>query len=154
MSGLAFVGGFVGGGVIAGVGVLGGVQGAAAASLVNNTVLKDNPNDGKNERHSKAIGRIASYASAAAGTAGGIGAISTCGSVAGVSAAGISSGLAAIGGLVGGGMVGGVAVVTAAPVILAVAGGYGVYKLAKYAIGSDSPALETSEMVLVDHEER
>jgi hypothetical protein len=144
MSGLASVGGFVGGGVIVGVGVLGGAQGAAAASLVNNTVLKDNPKDGENERHSKAIGRIASYVGAAAGTAGGIGATSTFGSVAGVSAAGISSGLASIGALVGGGMVGSVAVVTAAPVILAVAGGYGVYKLAKYANGSDSPALGTS----------
>ena len=99
-------------------------------------------------------GTIASYVGAAAGTAGGIGAISTFGSVAGVSAAGISSGLASIGALVGGGMVGGVAVVTAAPVILAVAGGYGVYKLAKYANGSNSPALETSAMALPDHEER
>ena len=145
MSGLATVGGFVGGGAVAGVGVLGGVQGVAMASLVNNTVLKDNPALGKNDRDSRAMGRIASYVGAGAGTAGGIASISALGSVAGLSATGISSGLASIGAFVGGGMAAGVVVVSAAPVVLAAATGYGLYRLVKFAKGSDPQAISNSD---------
>jgi Lecithin retinol acyltransferase len=132
MSGLATAGGLVGGGAVAGLGVLGAGPGIAMASLVNNTVLKDNPAHCQDERDSRAVGRAASYVGVAAGTAGGIGAVSAAGAVAGLSGAGITSGLAAIGGVVGGGMASGVVVVTAAPVAAAAAVGYGVYKLVKW----------------------
>lgn len=131
MSGLATAGGVVGGGAVAGIGVLGAAPGIAMASLVNNTVLKDNPALSQDERDSRAVGRKATYVGAAAGTAGSIGAVSAAGSVAGLSGAGITSGLAAIGGTVGGGMASGVVIATAAPVAAAAAAavGYGVYKL-------------------------
>lgn len=132
MSGLATVGGAVGGGAIAGLGVLAGSGGAATASLINNTVLKDDKNLDDDERESRGIGRKATYAGAAAGTAGSIAAVSAAGSVAGLSGAGITSGLAAIGGTVGGGMAAGVAVTTAAPVAAAAAVGYGLYKAVKW----------------------
>lgn len=132
MSGLATAGGVVGGGAVAGLGVLGAGPGLAMASLVNNTVLKDNPAHSQDERDSRAVGRTASYVGAAAGTAGSIAAVSASGSVAGLSAAGISSGLAAIGGTVGGGMASGVVIATAAPVAAAAAVGYGLYKMVKW----------------------
>jgi hypothetical protein len=132
MSGLATVGSVVGGGAVAGIGVLGAAPGIAMASLVNNTVLKDNPALDQDERDSRTVGRTAGYVGAAAGTAGSIGAISAAGSVAGLSGAGITSGLAAIGGTVGGGMASGVVIATAAPAAAAVAVGYGVYKLVKW----------------------
>lgn len=132
MSGLAAAGSVVGGGAVAGIGVLGAAPSIAMASLVNNTVLKDNPALDQGERDSRAVGRTASYVGAAAGTAGSIGAISAAGSVAGLSGAGITSGLAAIGGTVGGGMASGVVIATAAPVAAAAAVGYGIYKLVKW----------------------
>ncbi|GIU21972.1 lecithin retinol acyltransferase family protein [Shewanella sp. MBTL60-007] len=132
MSGLASLGGVVGGGAVAGLGVLGGSGGLAAASLINDTVLKDDENLDCDERESRSVGRKATYAGAAAGTAGSIAAVSAAGSVAGLSGAGITSGLAAIGGSVGGGMAAGVAVTTAAPVAAAAAVGYGLYKAVKW----------------------
>lgn len=132
MSGLASVGGVVGGGAVAGIGILGAAPGLAMASLVNNTVLKDNAALDDDERSSRGVGRKATYVGAAAGTAGSIGAISAAGSVAGLSGAGITSGLAAIGGTVGGGMASGVVIATAAPVAAAAAVGYGIYKLVKW----------------------
>lgn len=135
MSGLATVGGAVGGGAVAGIGILAGTPGLAMASLMNNTVLKDNAALDHRERSSRKVGRAATYGGAAAGTAGSIGAISAAGSVAGLSGAGITSGLAAIGGTVGGGMASGVVIATAAPVAAAAAVGYGVYKLAKWLRG-------------------
>jgi Lecithin retinol acyltransferase len=133
MSGLASVGSLVGGGAVAGIGVLGAGPGVAMASLVNSTILKDSEVHSPEERDSRAVGRVASYAGVAVGTASSIGAVSAAGSVAGLSGAGITSGLAAIGGSVGGGMAAGVAITTAAPVVAAVAAGYGIYKLVKWA---------------------
>jgi hypothetical protein len=133
MSGLASTGALVGGGAVAGIAVLGAVPGAAMASLVNNTVLADNPSLETEERESRAVGRVASYVGAGAGTAGSIAAVSVAGTTAGLSAAGVTSGLAAIGGTVGGGMAAGTAIVTAAPVVAAVAVGYGIYKLVRWA---------------------
>lgn len=132
MSGLASTGAIVGGGAVAGLAILGAAPGAAMASLVNNTVLADAPNLGTDERESRAVGRAASYAGAAAGTAGSIAAVSAMGTTAGLSAAGITSGLAAIGGTVGGGMAAGVVVATAAPVAAAVAAGYSIYKFVRW----------------------
>lgn len=145
MSGLASVGAVVGGGAVAGIGVLGGVQGVAMASLVNNTLLKDNPALGKNDSEARKYGRFAAYLGAAAGTAGGIASVSAFGSVAGLSAAGISSGLATIGGVFGGTMAMGVGLVTAAPVIAAAAGGYGIYKAAKLSMGPDPHAIANTD---------
>lgn len=132
MSGLATAGAAVGGGAVAGIGVLGAGPGLAMASLINKTVLKDNPGLNASERESRSIGRKASYVGVAAGTASSIGAISAAGTVAGLSGAGITSGLAAIGGTVGGGMAAGVVVTTAIPAAAAVAVGYGVYKAWKW----------------------
>jgi len=132
MSGLATVGSIVGGGAVAGIVILGVGPGAAMASLVNSTVLADNQCLGTKERESRAVGRVASYSGAMAGTAGSVAAVSALGTTAGLSAAGISSGLAAIGGAVGGGMAAGVFVATAAPVVAAAAVGYGVYKLVQW----------------------
>lgn len=132
MSGLASTGAIVGGGAVAGLAILGAVPGAAMASLVNSTVLADDPNLGTDERESRSVGRAASYAGAAAGTAGSIAAVSAMGTTAGLSAAGITSGLAAIGGTVGGGMAAGVVVATAAPVAAAAAVGYGIYKFVRW----------------------
>lgn len=132
MSGLASTGAMVGGGAVAGIGILGAAPAIAAASLLNDTVLADNPTLGKKERKAMKKGRVGSYVGAGVGTAGSIAAISASGTVAGLSGAGITSGLAAIGSTVGGGMAAGVAISTAAPVAAAVALGYGVYKLASW----------------------
>lgn len=132
MSGLATAGGVVGGGAVAGIAVLGAIPGAAAASLLNNTVLADNPGHSEEERGARSVGRTASYAGAAVGTLGSVGAVAAAGSVAGLSAAGITSGLAAIGAVVGGGMAAGVVVATAAPAAAAAAIGYGAYKVVKW----------------------
>jgi len=132
MSGLAAVGGTVGGGAVAGIGVIAGAGGLSAASLINSTVLADNEALDTDERESRAAGRKATYAGAAAGTAGGVAAVSAMGTTAGLSAAGITSGLAAVGGTVGGGMAAGAAITAAAPVAAAAAVGYGLYKAVKW----------------------
>jgi hypothetical protein len=131
MSGLAAAGSVVGGGAVAGLAILGAAPAAAGASLINGTVLADNAALPKDERDSRAVGRVASYTGAAAGTAGSIGAVSALG-VAGLSGPGITSGLAAIGSVVGGGMGAGVAIATALPVAAAAATGYGIYKLVRW----------------------
>jgi len=132
MSGLATVGGVVGGGAVAGLGVLAGSGGLGAAALMNNTLLKDEKHLPEPEREARGIGRKATYAGAAAATAGGIATVSAVGTTAGLSAAGITSGLAAIGGTVGGGMAAGTMIVTAAPVAAAAVAGYGIYKAWKW----------------------
>lgn len=132
MSGLASTGAIVGGGAVAGIGVLGAVPGAAMASLVNSTVLADNPGLENQDRKSRKVGRVASYVGAGAGTAGSIAAVSALGTTTGLSAAGITSGLATVGAAVGGGMAAGVAITSAAPVAAAAALGYGTYKLVRW----------------------
>ena len=131
MAGLASIGGTVGGGAVAGVALLGAAPALAMSSILNNTVLADNPSLEQDERDARASGRVATYGGAAAGTVGSIVAISSAGT-AGLSAAGITSGLAAIGGTVGGGMAAGTAIAVAAPAAAAAAVGYGVYKLYKW----------------------
>ena len=95
-------------------------------------MLADNPSLEDDDRKSRTVGRIASYAGAGAGTAGSIAAVSALGATAGLSAAGITSGLATIGAAVGGGMAAGVAITSAAPVVAAAAVGYGAYKLIRW----------------------
>mgnify|MGYP001947401511 CR=1 FL=1 len=129
MNGLATVGAAVGGGAVAGIGVMGAVGGGGAALLVNNTLLKDDPQLEKKEREARSVGRKAAYAGAAAGTAGSIVAIGSAGTVAGLSATGITSGLAAIG---AGSMATGIAATVAAPAVATAAIGYGGYKLYRW----------------------
>jgi hypothetical protein len=133
LSGLASVGSIVGGGAVAGIAFLGAAPGVGMAYLVNSSILKDSDAHDDDERSSRSVGRVASYAGVAAGTAGSIASVSAFGTVAGLSGSGIASGLAAIGSTVGGGMAAGVAITTAAPAIAAVAAGYGIYKLIKWA---------------------
>lgn len=127
MSGLAAVGGVVGGGAVAGIGVLGAAP-TAAAKMVMNQVLEDDDRLSDEEREARAVGRAATTVGAVVGTAAPVVAISTFGSVAGLSGAGITSGLAAIGGTVGGGMGAGIAITVAAPAVVAAGVGYGAYK--------------------------
>ena len=128
MSGLAAVTGST----VGGIATIAGAGGVGMATLMNNTVLKDDENLSYEEREARTAGRVATYTGAAAATAGGVATISAAGSVAGLSAAGITSGLAAIGGTVGGGMAAGTAIVAAAPVAAAAAVGYSVYKAFKW----------------------
>ena len=140
MSGLATIGGVVGGGAVAGLGIMSALPGAASVLVLNKTLLKDNPGLDGDERSARGVGRIASGVGAASGTAGGLVAISAMGTVAGFSGAGIASGLAAVGsatgagaalaavGVGGGMMIGGVAVIVAAPALLAATVGYGAYQ--------------------------
>lgn len=132
MSGLASIGGFVGGGAVAGIALLGAAPGAAMASLMNSTVLRDQPNLQAAERAARRTGRRAGYAGAIAGTAGSIAAVSGMGAVGGLSASGITTGLATVGGLIGGGMAAGVTVAATAPVIAAAAVGYSAYRASKH----------------------
>jgi hypothetical protein len=128
MQGLAMVGGVVGGGAVAGIGVLGAAP-AAAAKMVMNQVLEDDDRLSEEEREARAVGRTMTTVGAVAGSVGTAGAIATAGSVAGLSGAGITSGLAAIGGTVGGGMGAGIVITVAAPAVVAASVGYGAYKV-------------------------
>jgi hypothetical protein len=69
---------------------------------------------------------------AVAGIAGTIATVLGSGAATGASAASIVAGLASMGSAVGGTMITGVAIVSAAPVVVAAAGGYGGYRLAKW----------------------
>ncbi|OPY55808.1 MAG: NC domain protein [Pelotomaculum sp. PtaU1.Bin035] len=142
MSGLAAVGGAVGGGAVAGAAALAGSAGAGVATILNNTVFKDDQNLDQDERDARNVGRKASVVGAGAATAGGIAAIAASGT-AGLSAAGITSGLAAIGATTGAAtgiaavtgasaMAIGTATVVAAPAVAAVAVGMGIYKAFKW----------------------
>jgi hypothetical protein len=140
MSGLATAGALVGGGAVAGIAMVGAAP-ATVAVVAMQVVLRDDEKLSDEERQARKLGRVASVGGVAAGTAGAIGAVSAAGSVAGLSAAGITSGLAAIGGTLGGGMAAGLVITTAAPAVVAVAVGYGVYRLAKWfrEKGTDKP---------------
>lgn len=122
----------MGGGAVAGIALLGAAPGAAMASLMNSTVLRDQPNLQAAERAARRTGRRAGYAGAIAGTAGSIAAVSGMGAVGGLSASGITTGLATVGGLIGGGMAAGVTVAATAPVIAAAAVGYSAYRASKH----------------------
>lgn len=130
MSGLATVGGVVGGGAVAGLAALGAAPGLASAAIMQ-VALADDESLPPSERNARQVGRRVSLAGAAAGTAAGVGAVSSMGAVAGLGAAGITSGLAAVGAGVGGGMVAGTALVVAAPAVAAAGLGYGTYQLAR-----------------------
>ncbi len=128
MSGLAAIGP---GGVVGGLGSL-----AAAPSLLVNVavskVLEDDEKFPDEERKSRKIGRATAKVGTAAGATGTVYAISSVGSVTGLSASGLTSGLATIGSTVGGGMVSGVAISVVAPALAAGFAGLGAYKLWKW----------------------
>jgi len=89
--------------------------------------LKDDDALPQSERTARRIGRTTSVVGAAAGTAGGIAAVSAAGTVSGLSAAGITSGLAAI----GGSMAVGTSMVVAAPAVAAAGLGFLSYHAAR-----------------------
>ncbi|HXN62480.1 MAG TPA: lecithin retinol acyltransferase family protein [Acidimicrobiales bacterium] len=131
MSGLAATGGLVGGGAVAGLGVLSAGPGIASVAIVNRA-LRDEEFLPREERDARAAGRVGSVVGAGGALAGGIGAVSAMGTVAGLSGAGISSGLAALGAGVGGGMAAGAAIVIAAPAAGAAIVGFGLYRLFRW----------------------
>lgn len=147
MSNLAGVGAWVGGGAVAGLGVVSAVPGIVSAEVLNFTLLKDNEGLQADERTARQVGRIATRVGALGATAGGIAAVGAMGTVAGFSGAGIASGLAAIGsatgmgaalsaiGVAGSMMVGGVVVTVAAPALAAAAVGWGTYKITEWING-------------------
>lgn len=128
MSGLARVGGTVGCGAAAGIVIVGQAP-ALLANCAMHQVLKDDPKRSDEERDARKAGRVASTVGSAAGGAAAIGAVSTMGTVSGLSGAGLTSGLAAVGGTFGGGMAAGVVVTALAPAAATAAIGYGVYRL-------------------------
>jgi hypothetical protein len=71
------VGGLVNGPALAGTG---------AALLINSTVLRDRPGLADEERRARRVGRFASHAGSFLGVAGGVGAVSASGAVAGLAA--------------------------------------------------------------------
>jgi hypothetical protein len=97
----------------------------AGAKIMNETLFKDQPDLCQEERDARSAARTATNIGAVAGVAG-AGAVTVA---AGASGAAIMSTLAGIGGLVGGGAIAGTAIVAAAPVAVAGAIGYGIYKL-------------------------
>jgi hypothetical protein len=128
LSGLAGAGGDVGGGAVAGIGVLGTAP-VIAAQAVMDKVLRDDDRLPSREREARGVGRAMIAVGTVAGTTGTVGTIAAAGSVAGLSGAGITSGLAAIGSVVGGGMSAGIALTVAAPAVATIAVSYGTYKI-------------------------
>lgn len=116
--------------------ILGGAylaSGLVTARALNMTMLKDEPTLDRTEKESRGAGRKASVLGGLAGAGGSFIAVAACGEV-GLGAAAIYSGLTAIGGVVGGGAIVGFCVTVAAPAILAVGAGAGIYKLAKWIV--------------------
>lgn len=108
MSTLASAGAVIGGGVVAGIGLVSGGAGAGTAKLLNDHVFE----------HDKQA-RIWSYSGAAAGTGCSLGTLLTAGAG--------PSGLAAVGSIFGGGMAVGAISLLALPVAGAALVGGGVY---------------------------
>ncbi len=123
MSGLATVGGFIGGGAVAGISVLG----AAPAIITFGALCTYTfPNENmlpEAERNARLAGRIG------AGAGGVVGVVATTlvvGSlgVSGLSAVGISTGLASLGAILGSGMAAGVGLAIAIPTLAVILGAY------------------------------
>jgi hypothetical protein len=144
LSGLAWVGGLIGGGAVAGIATIAALPAAIAGYAINSRLLSDRDWHSEQERAAREAARLGTAAGGAAGVAGGVGAIAAFGTVAGLSGPGIASGLAAVGSLLGGGMAAGVAIVAAAPTLTAAAGAYGVYRLAKWYNPDSEDALASS----------
>lgn len=118
------------GGVAAGTAVLAGGNALTGASLVNNTLFRDDRSLATAERSARTAGRVGSYGGAAIATGAAYGIVATAGS-----AAGITGTLAAVGGIVGGGMAAGAVLVVVGPAVIAAGVGglcYGSYKLVSW----------------------
>lgn len=118
MSTMATAGAVVGGGVAAGVGLVGGFGGVGAAHLMNKYLYSDC----KNQTACDAA-QVGTYTGAAVGTAASVGALAVAGAG--------PVGLATIGATIGGGMAAGATAVVAAPIVAAAAIGGLVYWLVK-----------------------
>ncbi len=92
MAGLATAGGLVGSGAVGGLVVLGVAPGAMSAAVMN-IALRDDDELLDYERSARSVGRKASIAGVAGGSAAGVATVSAVGVTAGLGAAGISSGL-------------------------------------------------------------
>lgn len=103
-------------------------SGLGAAYVLNKTVLKDEPTLDPVEKESRKAGRVASYAGGSIGAAGSLALVYASGEVVGLGVAGITSGLTGI----GGGVIMGFGITVAAPAVIAVGAGLGVYKLARW----------------------
>lgn len=129
-SGLATAGATVGGGMAAGIAVVGAGP-ALVATAAMQVALRDDEHLSDAERSARKAGRVAAAGGGVAAVVGSVAAVSSAGSVAGLSAAGVTSGLAALGATVGGGMFAGVALTAAAPAAAAVGVGLAIYGLTK-----------------------
>jgi hypothetical protein len=127
MSGLGAIG-F--GGVVGGIVSL-SVAPSVLANMVINRTLKDDENLTDEERSARKKAKVAAKTGTVVGTVGSVATISAVGTAAGLSGAGITSGLATIGSVVGGTMVAGTAIAIAAPAVVAMATGFGLYKILK-----------------------
>lgn len=123
MSGLATVGGFVGGGAVVGISLLGAAPAMIAFAALCTYTFPDEDTLPAMERDARLARRIGA---AAGGTLGVIGTTSVVGSlgVSGLSAVGISSGLASLGGIIGSGMAAGVGLAIAIPTLGVILGAY------------------------------
>ena len=121
-----------GSGVVVGTGAISAMNGMAGAEIVNNTLLKDDPNLPMSERDARSAGRTGSYAGAAGAAATTTAVVMSAGS-----AAGVASTLATIGGTLGGGMAVGAGVLVAAPAVVAAGAGMAVYALYRVCIGDN-----------------
>jgi len=118
MSTMATIGGVIGGGVIAGTGIVGGFGGLGSAHLMNEYLYSDC----KNQTACNAA-QVGTYTGVAVGTVASVGTLAVVGAG--------PVGLATIGAAVGGGMAAGATAVVAAPIIAAAAIGGFVYWLVK-----------------------
>jgi hypothetical protein len=127
MSGLSAVGSVVGGGAVAGVGVLAAAP-TTAATVAMLRRLRDDPTLTQEEREARQAGRAGTLVGAGGGVLGSMGVLYFAGTV-GYSAVGITTGLAAVGGIVGGGMIAGAAILVGAPALVTAGLGYLGYRL-------------------------
>jgi len=124
-TGLSAAGGVVGGTMAAGPAVLAVGPAAIVSKIMNETLFKDEKNISKDEKKARSAARTATGLGAAAGVVS----AGTATVAGGASGAAIMSTLATVGGAVGGSAIAGTVVLAAAPAVVTVGIGYGIYKL-------------------------
>lgn len=125
MSGLATAGGQLG--AVGGVAIVAGAPATLTATIVNNTVFRDDLHGTPDEREARAHARLAAAIGIPVAVLGSIILLARAGSP-GLSAIGISSGLKAI----GGSMIRGIAMLAGLGVFAVVILGFGAYLLSKW----------------------
>lgn len=123
-SGLAAAGSIVGGGMAAGPMAIAAGPAFLAVKTINNTLFRKSPGQTKKEAFARTAARLGTGGGAIAGIAAGGAAVVAGGS----SGAAIMGTLAAVGSVVGGGALAGTAVLAAAPIAVAGAVGFGIYR--------------------------